>query len=761
MLHFETRDGSSPNEKSWVFLCALPEGAPAQLAAIREDIFQFCNCAIWYDDGVDTPPDELENAIAQSAMAVLPVTGSLLEAESVIQMQILPLLQSHRVSILPVLDDPNLLDMFNLRFRNIQVLDKHNTDKTAIPYEEKLKRFLDTMLLGDAMADRVRGTFRGQLFLSYRKKDRALALDMMKQIRKHPRCRAIKLWYDEFLTPGEEFNGNIFNAIRESDLFLLALTQNMVKEDNYVIRDEYPRAQREEKEILPVVLEQVDNGLVQDRFPCIPPLMDSAQAAEKLAQRMGEGAENTPEQDYLLGLAYLHGLYVERQTRLGLEQLEKSAQRGYAPAALQLANIQILEDDAQVQRQHKLCWLRKYAELSAKEYQQNPNAETAQQYADALDRAAEAEFEQRPEAAFYLYEQAVRVLEHHGCLAQSAQVCSNYGLKLVDAGKNQDGLQMLTKALRQYSQQYKADPEWAKTHTAQFSYCYYNVGNAAVQAGELKLAKLMYTSAINNFSILAREKPEEYTLVLAQAYGNLGNVYRRMWRASADPEECTQAEAHHGKAIEILNEVIEWDPRVYEPAFALELVSLAAVYLQNPDSDRGRTKILLDHAIKILQAYEQMYPGQHLYQLANAQGNRAVLFLAEGDPESARKDFDSIITIFRMLPHRQLELARAMWNMANTYAMEKKYVQARQYYEEAAAIYESGAVQGSERNPDYAQCCYNLAYCLCNSRNYPESLTWADRAAAVYRSLQGGAGEVYASRIRELQRLAEWLKSVI
>lgn len=759
MLQFKTRDGTSPSGKAWVFLCALPEEVQARLAVVREDIFRFCNCAIWYDDGVDTSYDDLESAIAQSAMAVLPVTAALLDPCSPLQRRILPLLQTYRVSILPVLDDPNLLDAFNACFRNIQFLDRYSNDQTAIPYEAKLERFLDTMLLKDDLAERVHQVFRSQLFLSYRKKDRALALELMKQIHKDPRCRNISLWYDEFLTPGEAFDENIDQAIQDSDLFLLALTQNMVKEDNYVIREEFPLARDAGKKILPVALEAVDCDKVQECFPGIPPLVDSEEIVRYLAQHMDGACEPTAEQDYLLGLAFIHGFYVERHVKLGLEQLERSVQRGYAPAALQLANIQILEHNPEEQKSRKLRWLRKYAALTSGEYKQNPCSETGLRYADALDRAAEAEFEDHPETAFILYKQAIRVLEHPDCLAQSAQICSNYGLKLVQAEKNQDGLQMLLKALQQYAAQYKKDPQWAKTQTAQFSYCYYNTANAALQAGELELAKSAYTAAIQNFTILAREKPEEYTLVLAQAHGNLANLYRRLWVSTGDPEHCALAEAYHSRAINILNPVIEWAPEVYEPAFALELVSLAAIYVHKPDYKKA--ELALDNGIKILQHYEECYPGQHIDNLAGALGNRAVLSIEQKKIESARRDLNKAITILRKASCRHMDLAMMLCNMAITYSMTKDYGQARQYFEEAAAIYESGVVQGSEHCPDYAQCCHNFANTLYNSGDYRESLIWANRAIEIYRKLQGSSGESYATRIEALQRMVDWMAQMI
>lgn len=166
---------------------------------------------------------------------------------------------------------------------------------------------------------------------------------------------------------------------------------------------------------------------------------------------------------------------------------------------------------------------------------------------------------------------------------------------------------------------------------------------------------------------------------------------------------------------------------------------------------------LLDSAIRILEGYEKIYPGQYIDTLGNALGNRAVLLLSQGRVESARADFDTAIRIFREASGRQMELAKALWNMAITYSMQADLAPARQYFREAVAIYESDAVQGSRHSPDFAQCCHNFANALCDGGAYAESLTWANRATEIYRGLQGSAGEAYASQIEDLRRLAEWL----
>lgn len=66
-------------------------------------------------------------------------------------------------------------------------------DTTEISYEEKLKKFLESVLISDEMAKRVRGAFDAYIFLSYRKKDRRYANELMRIIHAKPEYRDIAI----------------------------------------------------------------------------------------------------------------------------------------------------------------------------------------------------------------------------------------------------------------------------------------------------------------------------------------------------------------------------------------------------------------------------------------------------------------------------------------------------------------------------------------------------------------------------------------
>ena len=131
-----------------------------------------------------------------------------------------------------------------------QILNSQIDDKTAIPYRQKLLRDLSTILVSDKEIEKIRNAFNGQLFLSYRKKDRKYANELVRTIHSIPSMQNISIWYDEFISTGEYWSDQIENALKKSDVFLLMVTPSITEPDNYVIRKEYPEAIKQNKKIV-------------------------------------------------------------------------------------------------------------------------------------------------------------------------------------------------------------------------------------------------------------------------------------------------------------------------------------------------------------------------------------------------------------------------------------------------------------------------------------------------------------------------------
>ena len=160
------------------------------------------------------------------------------------------------------------------KFGELQYINPYSQDLTEISYEEKLKKYLESVLISEETAKRIRAAFEAYIFLSYRKKDRRYANELMRLIHAKQEFRDIAIWYDEFLTPGESFNENIRRMMKESKLFTLLVTPNLLEKPdgkpNYVMEHEYPDARDAGMKILPAEMEETDKEALQADYAGIP-----------------------------------------------------------------------------------------------------------------------------------------------------------------------------------------------------------------------------------------------------------------------------------------------------------------------------------------------------------------------------------------------------------------------------------------------------------------------------------------------------------
>ncbi len=139
------------------------------------------------------------------------------------------------------------------RFGDLQYLDPNDNDDSRQGFDDVLESYIRATLISNKLAEKVRAAFDAYVFLSYRKKDRRKAQELMRLIHKDPVCRDIAIWYDEFLVPGEDFNRAIEQMLDKSDPFALAVTPNLVNEVNYVMTTEYPTALAKKKPVLRLI----------------------------------------------------------------------------------------------------------------------------------------------------------------------------------------------------------------------------------------------------------------------------------------------------------------------------------------------------------------------------------------------------------------------------------------------------------------------------------------------------------------------------
>ena len=337
-----TKGNSSPNGKPRVYFTCHPDDFDSYFDKICEDIFKTHDPAIYYTEDMTEALDEtnINIDLARMNLFLVPVTFRLMSESNRAMAVDIDYAKEQYIPILPFMMDDGIDAMYSQakNFGERQYLNPGSTDTTEVGYLEKLKKYLDSVLISDEMAKRVRAAFDAYVFLSYRKKDRAYANELMRIIHRIPECRDIAIWYDEFLTPGESFAENIKKAMEKSELFTLVVTPNLLEDGNFVMCEEYPSARRSGMDILPTEMVKTDHeklGAMYDGIPT-PVSPDDQYFSDTLLGVLTRIAKSENDDDaehnFLIGLAYLDGIDVETDVTRGIELITMAAEAGLPEA---------------------------------------------------------------------------------------------------------------------------------------------------------------------------------------------------------------------------------------------------------------------------------------------------------------------------------------------------------------------------------------------------------------------------------------------
>ena len=344
-----TKDNSNSKDKPHVYFTCHPDDFEASFDRVCKDIFATHDCAIYYTEDMNDAIEEenIDSELGQMNLFVVPITFKLLREKNRAMRLDISYAKEKNIPILPLMMERGIDTLYSLEenFGNRQYLTPLYVDKVGNDYKNKLKNYLDTILVSKEMADRIRAAFDAYIFLSYRKKDRKYAAELMKIIHAIPKCRDIAIWYDEFLTPGESFVDNIERAMEQSKLFALLVTPNILEDNNYVLREEYPAARRKGMDILPAEMVETDRERLINLFDGIPSptrpddeefSLSLIRMLEKIAKSENDG---DPEHNFLIGLAYLDGIDVEIDYSRAVKLIGDSAEAGLAEAMEKMYHI--------------------------------------------------------------------------------------------------------------------------------------------------------------------------------------------------------------------------------------------------------------------------------------------------------------------------------------------------------------------------------------------------------------------------------------
>ena len=390
-IKVETKNKVDIDKKPRVYFTCHPEDFDKYFKKVCEDIFKTHDCAIYYtEDMTERIEDgDKETFLGRSNLFVIPVTFKLLSTPNRAMDVDYPYAAEQKIPVLPIMMESGLDDLYARadRFGERQYLSPFSGDLTEISYGEKLKKFLESVLISEEMAMRVRAAFDAYVFLSYRKKDRRYANELMRMIHANPECRDIAIWFDEFLTPGESFRENIEKILDDCNLFTLLVTPSILEKvtdengnerDNYVVSTELPIARRKKAEngteILAVEMEKTDGeGLAVIGVTDCVKREDSAFRNRLLASitKLAVTANDTPEHNFLIGLAYLEGIDVEVDRERAVEMITDAAENGLPEAMEKLYRMYDEGIGVALDYRKAVVWAEAYANYAVKNYGDN------------------------------------------------------------------------------------------------------------------------------------------------------------------------------------------------------------------------------------------------------------------------------------------------------------------------------------------------------------------------------------------------------
>ena len=365
-----------------------------------KEICKLGRISLWYDRGMFEIDESVRRfELEQMNLFIVPVTNSLLENPPQNYVNDYSFALSKGIPVLPIAFEPIDDTLYSYVFGKRHYLVYDSKNGATLSFLEKLESYLSTLLVSPELVERIKKAFGGRVFLSYRKKDRMHIPSIMKAIHSNENLIDIAVWYDEFLTPGENFDDNIEQKMKESDAFLLSVTPNLLEEGNYVMSSEYPFAVKENMLILPIEVEKTESSDLEKYYPHIPQRKSIERAneiSEALAQNLISRREKKslnrlpdPERDYLLGLAYIFGIDVEVDRERGFRLIERAADAGYEEAMSKLSaqNLRGGGIDSKIARGRQ----QRYVDICRERYEREGTVNSICEYADALEALANIE----------------------------------------------------------------------------------------------------------------------------------------------------------------------------------------------------------------------------------------------------------------------------------------------------------------------------------------------------------------------------------
>ena len=743
-LLYKTLGNVLPYGHQRVYLCCHRDDFSACFDQISEEILRSSpKVAIWYRDPAEDPvyDEQFLSQLGQMQLFVVPVTRRFIEEENLARTVELRYALENHIPVLPLMQESGLEEQFNQVCGNLQCLDRGsiNDNVTAVPFEIRLKNYLGSVLIDEELTRRIRSAFDFYIFLSYRKKDRKYAQKIMRLIHENEICRDIAIWYDEFLTPGEDFNNEISDAIEKSRLFAMVVTPNLLEVPNYVSSEEYPAAVSSGKPILPVEGEKTDTEELRALYSDIPDLVSAEEAAGHLQDYLQDialrASADDPGHNYLIGLAYLNGIDVEINRDRALELITSAAEADLPEAYEKLVAMYNTGDSVRRDQYTAIEWQTKYLD-----YLQNkaePGKEISEKTAEALYRLGEMQYgirdlQKARETFETLLMYARNQIEPDGpeMVNDSLLISTDYLARInVDEGR-------LSEAREQYQYLAAVSETLANTYKRfdfwlSLSVCYSQLAVISAKQDIIPEAERYCRLSIDIREQLSRTGTKDVRRALAASYMDNGNVLR------------SEAKDWYLKALRIFREIDDETGSIQaKEDLAGCCYELGRAYLESNDIAEGR-----EWTARALELTEEIVGEANTVKsrsnLALCYGNMGHVSYLEKNYEDAMEWYQKQFYVYEQLiadtdiSKIRTDLARSYNNLGVLTRITGTLSESRRWHEKALDLLpESGELaETTDILTCRADACYSLGVVSAAEGDTDQSVQWLLEAAEISEKL--------------------------
>ena len=426
MLQYITRGNTSPVGKPKVFFTAHPADVEKYQSSVARILLDQMNMAIYYDDGQGNKVEWWKEEYGIQIL-VIPVTLEFLDEPNAARLQDLEMAKERHIPILPLTFNNQVSQHFSEVIGEYQCLYAGVQDGGEKNFYQKLSEYLGSILEPEEVVMQImEQAFDLNLFISYRKVDRAYVNDYVKMIHKKEELEGVGYWYDEELTPGCDYNDEIDKAMRKADLFVLIITPAILEGDNYVKRVEYTQAVAYGKKILPVELVETNRAELEKSFPGLKDviwLMDIGESFVRLSKEVKKrrDTKRTSKQNYLLGLAYTNGVGVELNYSTGRKLLMTSAEEEFVPAISKLAELYRAAIGVAYDPDMVVKWQGKLLIMKESDFKKQPDEKHLLEYLHSLYEYGVTLLDAgTPETALQSFLEFMRLTENYGMTSKDA-----------------------------------------------------------------------------------------------------------------------------------------------------------------------------------------------------------------------------------------------------------------------------------------------------------------------------------------------------